>query len=375
MKPLAEEMRPTRLEDWIGHQEVLKPGSPLYEAISQDRLFSFILYAPPGSGKTSLCRLIKNYTKSHCVSLSAVTAGVKDLKAVITEAKAWKDRAQRETLLFIDEIHRFNKSQQDALLGAVEAGEITLIGATTENPSYELNAALISRLRVFRLEKLRDEDIRCILDRAVEHIGKDIPEEVLQLISVKSFGDARIALNILEQVSDQPSVSRVEYLFRSATLKHDKAGEAHYQIISALIKSMRAGEEEAALYYFARLWEAGEDIKFIARRLVIFASEDVGNADLRALAVANAVRQAVEFVGRPECYYNLAQAVIFLSRAPKSREVGDKFSKALDQVRRFGDAKVPDFLVNANTRLDRELGKGRKPQPGESFLPLEFKDS
>lgn len=350
----------------------MSPGSPLYEAIRNDALFSFVLYAPPGSGKTSLGRLIKNYTKAKCVSLSAVTAGVKDVKAVIEEAKAWWGRAERKTILFLDEIHRFNKSQQDALLGAVEAGDIILVGATTENPSYELNSALISRLRVFRLERLRDEDIQRILKRALRQIEKDVSDDVLKSIAERSSGDARIALNVLEQVLPQPTLENVDYLFRSASLKHDKSGETHYQVVSAFIKSMRAGQEAAALYYLARLWEAGEDVKFIARRLVIFASEDVGNADLRALAVANAVRQAVEFVGRPECYYNLAQAVIYLCSAPKSREAGDKFSKAMDLVRRYGDAEVPKFLTNANTRLDRELGKGGKRQEGESYLPRDL---
>lgn len=372
MTPLAEQLRPKSLEEWVGHDDVLSAGTPLYEAIKNDRLFSFILYAPPGTGKTSLCRLVKNYTQSRCISLSAVTAGVKDVKAAIAEAKAWRERQDRGTILFLDEIHRFNKAQQDALLGAVEAGDIILIGATTENPSYELNSALISRLRIFRLEKLREENLSEILDRACKRLDKTLPTEVLRLIAQKSLGDARIALNVLEQVVDEPTLDKVNYLFRSATLKHDKAGEEHYQVVSAFIKSMRAGEEEAALYYLARLWEAGEDVKFIARRLVIFASEDVGNADLRALAVANAVRQAVEFVGRPECYYNLAQAVICLSRAKKSREAGEKFQKALAQVRKHGNAPVPKFLTNANTKLDRELGKGRARRGGESLFPKEI---
>lgn len=377
MIPLAERMRPKALEDWVGHRDVLSPGKALYDAIKNDRLFSFILYAPPGSGKTSLCQIIKSQTKSRFVSLSATNAGVKDLKAVIEEAQVWRDRQKRETVLFVDEIHRFNKGQQDALLPAVERGDLVLIGATTENPSFEVNSALLSRLRVFRLEALTKEDQLLILSRAAETLkaeGASVEEDALVLISNLAQGDARAALNALEWALPEVTSEKIEELFKKRAIFHDRTGDLHHQVVSAFIKSMRAGEAEAALYYMARMWEAGEDPLYIVRRMVIFASEDIGNADLRALALANAVRHAVEFVGRPECYYALAQGVIYLSKAAKSREVGEKFQKALSDVQRTGAVKVPEFITNAPTRLDRELGRGRSRRDQESFLPLEVEE-
>lgn len=374
MKPLSEEMRPQSLDDFVGQEHVLSEGKPLYEAIKEDRLFSFVLYAPPGCGKTSLCSLIRKTTKNRFKSISAVTSGVKDLKAIIEEARMWQARENIDLVLFIDEIHRFNKGQQDALLGAVEKGEIILIGATTENPSFELNSALLSRLRVFRMESLQKEDLLKILKRAEESLkdrdGISIEKDALERISELSQGDARTALNALEQALPEVSLKKINALFAKKALYHDKSGDMHYQVVSAFIKSMRSSQPEAALYYMARMWEAGEDPLFIARRMVIFASEDIGNADLRAIALANAVRHAVEFIGRPECYYALSQGVIYLSRATKSREVGNLFDNALSKVSREGSLPPPKFLVNAVTKLDRELGRGQKRKEGESFLPL-----
>lgn len=375
MIPLAERLRPKSLEDWVGHEEVLSPGKPLFEAIQKDELFSFILYAPPGTGKTSLCQLIKKYSKNRFVSMSAVTSGVKDLKAVIDEAKAWKDRQNKDSIVFIDEIHRFSKSQQDALLGAVESGTILLIGATTENPSYELNAALISRMKVFHLSPLREVDLEKILGRAIELLAVQIPSDLLERIAKTAQGDARAALGTLELLAKDPTEKRLSEILGAKSLYYDKYGDQHYQVISAFIKSMRAGQMEAALYYLARMWEGGEDPLFIARRMVIFASEDVGNADIRALALANAVKNAVEFVGRPEAYYALSQGVIFLSRAQKSREAGDLFSKAVSKVQRTGPKPVPAFLINPVTSLDRELGRGEARSDGESYLPEGVEDS
>lgn len=378
MTPLAEQLRPKNLEEWVGHSDIMSPGKPLFEAIRNDRLFSFILYAPPGSGKTSLCHLIKNHSKSRFISLSAVTSGVKDLKAAIEGAVMWKQSQSQDTILFIDEIHRFSKSQQDVLLGAMERGEIILIGATTENPSFELNAALLSRSRVFRMEALTEENLLKIIERAVEAVSKRtgvaVEEGVVPLIVKLAQGDARVALNTLELALPDVSLSKIREVFKTKILSHDKAGDFHYQVVSAFIKSMRAGQTEAALYYMARMWAAGEDPLFIARRMVIFASEDVGNVDLKAIALANAVRHAVEFVGRPECYYALAQGVIYLSRAPKSREVGDMFSKALSRVEKSGALPVPDFLMNAVTSLNRDLGRGRERLPDESYLPSDLLD-
>jgi putative ATPase len=375
--PLAERMRPKTLEDWIGHEAVLAPGKALYEAIRNDKLFSFILYAPAGTGKTSLAQLIKSYSKARFVQLSAVTAGVKDLKAVIDEARMWKSRQSRETVVFVDEIHRFNKSQQDVLLPAVESGDIILIGATTENPSFEINSALLSRVRVFRLEALSEESILKILKHAkiaLESEGEGIEEDALLAIASLSQGDARVALNALEWCLPDATVSKVKELFAKKVLFHDKTGDQHYQVVSAFIKSMRASQPEAALYYMARMWSAGEDPLFIARRMVIFASEDIGNADLRAIALANAVRHAVEFIGRPECYYALAQGVIYLSKASKSREVGEAFQKAMELVDRGGAAAVPGFLTNAPGRLDKDFGRGRAREENESYLPKELSD-
>ncbi len=370
MIPLSEQMRPKTLDDWVGHENILSPGRPLYEAIQKDLLFSFILYAPPGTGKTSLCQLIKNYSKSRFISLSAVSAGIKDVKAAIEEARLWKQRQDRETILFIDEIHRFNKGQQDALLPAVEDGTITLIGATTENPSYELNSALLSRVRVFRFESLTEDDLLKILEKANSRFESPVKADLLQMIADKALGDARVALSALELVVRDPTVKQVEEVFQSKRISYDKSGDQHYQVISAFIKSMRAGQTDAAMYYLARMWHGGEDPLFIARRMVIFASEDVGNADLRAIALANAVRHAVEFVGRPECYYALSQGVLYLSRAAKSREAGDFFQKALATVQRTGAKPVPDFLINPVTALDRQLGRGRARKADESYLPF-----
>ena len=375
MIPLSEKLRPKNLEEFVGQTRILSPGKPLYEAIKNDRLFSFVLYAPPGCGKTSLCRLIKQTTKNRFRALSAVSSGVKDVKAAIEEARAWKQREDVDMVVFIDEIHRFNKGQQDALLGAVEAGEIILVGATTENPSYELNSALLSRVRVFRMEALNAQDIKTLLLRARDHLqteNGEISDDAIDKLIDFSQGDARIALNAVEQALPNVTAEKVSQLFERKLLQHDKSGEMHYHVVSAFIKSMRSGQTEAALYYMARMWEAGEDPLFIARRMVIFASEDVGNHDLRAIALSNAVRHAVEFIGRPECYYALAQGVIYLSRAQKSREVGNLFDKAMRQVKEGGSLNVPDFLVNAPTKLDRELGRGRKQNKGESFLPKEL---
>lgn len=376
--PLAERMRPKNLSDWIGHEDLLSPDSPLGRAFQNDDFFSFILYSPPGTGKTTLSRLIKASTKKNrVIFLNAVSSGVKDVKDVIEGAGLWQRSQNQGTILVIDEIHRFNKSQQDVLLAAVERGDITLIGATTENPSYELNAALLSRLKVFRLEPLSSENILKILRRALEVLKPEwgeklkIEEEALLLIANSVTGDARTALNVLEWSLPNVSTAQVKKSLERKPLQHDKTGDLHYQIVSAFIKSMRASQADAALYYMARLWEAGEDPTYIARRMLIFASEDIGNADIRALAVANAVRQACEFVGRPECYYALAQGVIFLSKAPKSRETGDLFQKALEKVHKLGHVSPPNFLINANTRLDKELGRGRQQEENESFFPAE----
>ena len=372
--PLAERLRPESLEDLIGQEEILSPGKPLYEAIVNDHLFSFILYAPPGVGKSSICFLIKNYTKARFKAVSAIQVGVKEVRAIIDEARAWKERQEKQTVLFLDEIHRFTKSQQDSLLGAVERGDIILIGATTENPSFEVNAALLSRLQVFRMEALNDAAILKILEKAKdlsEDRLQDCEDEALQILAKESSGDARKALRLFEAALPALTKERISELLQTQTFLYDKSGDQHYEVISAFIKSMRASQTMAALYYFVRMWEAGEDPLFIARRMVIFASEDIGNADLRALALANAVRQSVEFIGRPECYYALTQGILYLAEAKKSRHVGEAFWKASDLVKKTKNAPVPKFLTNAASKLDKSFGKGRGRQEGESYLPPE----
>jgi len=376
MIPLAERLRPQNLDDWLASGELNSSLQGLLAAIKKDSLFSFILYAPPGTGKTSLALLIKKHSKARFFQINAVSSGVKDLREIFEQARAWKQRANQESLLFVDEIHRFSKSQQDALLSAVEKGDVTLVGATTENPSFELNAALLSRVKVIYWDRLTAGALQAILQRGLELLQRESPsielkmdKEFLSLLAHSTDGDARQALQTLERL--YPTLTRVRLAeeLKKSFLKHDKDAELHHQIVSAFIKSMRANETEAALYYLARLWEAGEDPLYIVRRMLIFASEDIGNADLRALAAMNAIRSSVEFVGRPECYYALAQGTILLSEAKKSREAGDRFQKALEKVRRGGSIRPPAFLTNAITSFDRESGKGRPREPGEPYLP------
>jgi len=376
MIPLAERLRPQSLEDWFGTEALGANGDLLFEAIRKDNLFSFILFAPPGTGKTSLALLIKKHTSARFFQINAVSSGVKDLRDIFEEAKAWKTRANQNSVLFVDEIHRFSKSQQDALLAAVEKGEVTLIGATTENPSFELNSALLSRVRVFLWEGLKPEALEKILQKGLAFLISEYPdlkikedEGFLSALAKESDGDARQALGALERLFPTLSLTALSHYFSKSFLKHDKGGDIHYQIVSAFIKSMRAGQTDAALYYMARLWDAGEDPLFIVRRMLIFASEDVGNADLKALAAMNAIRASVEFVGRPESYYALSQGVILLSEAKKSREAGDRFQIALAKAQKAGSLKPPAFLVNAVTSFDKSVGKGRPRNTGESYLP------
>lgn len=382
MIPLPERLRPQQLSEWLGQEHLQGASGDLLRAIENDQVFSCILYAPPGSGKTSLAQLIKKTTKCRFFQINAVSSGVKELRDIFEEAKAWKLRNNQSSILFVDEIHRFSKSQQDALLAAVEKGEVILIGATTENPSYEVNSALLSRVKVIHWPALKQSDLLQLLNRGLdllkhEQAGVDhiLEKGFLEGLSQQSHGDARQALLALERLYPQLTLTRLAEYFSKSFLKHDKDAEMHHQIVSAFIKSMRAGQTDAALYYLARLWEAGEDPLYIVRRMMIFASEDVGNADLRALAAVNAIRSVVEFVGRPECFYALSQGVILLSECKKSREAGERFQKALSRVKKGGSISPPGFLLNAVTRLDKDLGKGRSPQPGESYLPMGLEDT
>jgi putative ATPase len=374
--PLAERMRPTSLEEFIGQSHLLGEGKLLRRAIESDRLTSLILWGPPGTGKTSLAQIIAKRTQAYFVALSAVLAGVKDIRAVIEEARRQRQRFGKRTLLFIDEIHRFNKAQQDALLPHVEHGDLIFIGATTENPSFEVIAPLLSRTRVFTLQPLTPEDVAALLLRALQDPLRGLgntpallePAARDFLVSLAN-GDARVALNILElayltteseadgrRVLDLP---RIEEAAQQRTLLYDKSGEEHYSLISALHKSLRGSDPDAALYWLGRMLEAGEDPLYIVRRLIRFASEDVGNADPQALLIAVAAMQAVHFVGMPEGNLALTQATVYLATAPKSNALYAAYTRVQEDIQRTQALPVPMHLRNAPTALMRELGYGR----------------
>lgn len=368
--PLAERLRPKSLDEVVGQKHLLGEDKLLRRLIESDQITSILFWGPPGTGKTTLAQVIAQTTRSRFVSFSAVLQGVKEVREIVAQARQEKAYHNRKTLLFIDEIHRFNKAQQDAFLPHVERGDIILIGATTENPSFEVNAALLSRSRVFVLEPLAPEDIRQLLKRALidprglRERGLSVTEEALDFLSEMADGDARIALNTLEvaALSLGKGCITKEVLAESLQKKpllYDKGGEEHYNVISAFIKSLRGSDADAALYWLARMIEAGEDPMFIARRLVIFASEDVGNADPRGLQMAIAAMQAVHFVGLPEGRINLAQAVTYLATAPKSNASYKGIDAALAEVRQSGALAVPLHVRNAPTGLMKDLGYGK----------------
>ncbi len=371
--PLAERMRPQSLDEVVGQQQLLSKGKLLRQLIESDRLTSVIFWGPPGTGKTTLGQVIANCTKSRFVFFSAVLGSIKEVREIVAEAKQQRSYHNRKTLLFVDEIHRFNKAQQDAFLPAVEKGEVTLIGATTENPSFEVNSALLSRSRVFVLEPLAPEDLKVLLQRALSAargLGKSdltVEESALDFLAEQAGGDARVALGGLEvaaAASENNSISlaSVQEALQKKALLYDKGAEEHYNVISAFIKSLRGSDPDAALYWLARMLEAGEDPLFIVRRMVIFASEDVGNADPRALQLALSVQQAVHFVGLPEARINLAQGVTYLATAPKSNASYLGIAEAQAEVRKSGALPVPKHIRNAPTGLMKQLdyGKGYK---------------
>jgi putative ATPase len=373
--PLAERMRPRRFDEFVGQEELLAPGKPLREAIERDLLQSIILWGPPGTGKTTLARIIAERTKAHFVSFSAVLAGIKEIREVMAEAERTRRATGRRTIVFIDEIHRFNKAQQDAFLPRVEAGDIVLIGATTENPSFEVNAALLSRSKVFVLRGLTTEEVAAIVERALHDAERGLggqpvamSPEAVRAIALYANGDARSALNLLElSVAAAPSAdgvrtvdqSRVEQAIQRRALLYDKSGEEHYNLISALHKSMRNSDPDAAVYWLARMVEAGEDPLYIARRLVRFASEDIGNADPQALAIAVAAKDAVHFIGMPEGNTALAQAAIYLATAPKSNAVYQAYNRAAEDAETDVAQPVPLHLRNAPTKLMKQLEYGK----------------
>ncbi|HEY3675009.1 MAG TPA: replication-associated recombination protein A [Candidatus Tumulicola sp.] len=364
-------MRPTTLDEFVGQADVLGPGRPLRRAIESDAVPSMVLWGPPGTGKTTFAEIVANLTGAYFERLSAVSAGVADLRRVVAESQV-RRRSGRRTVLFVDEIHRFNKSQQDAVLPYVEDGTVTLIGATTENPSFEVNAALLSRARVFVFSALSDADVGTIIDRALSDRERGLgarnltltPEARAALAGI-SNGDARTALNALEfaaAVAADGSALTAESIFEAVQRRarvYDKGGDSHYDTVSAFIKSIRASDPDAAVYWLARMLEGGEDPMFVARRLVILASEDVGLADSRGLQIAIAAQQATHFVGMPEGFYPLAHATLFLALSPKSNSVGRAYGAALDDVRNVRNEPVPIHLRNAPTGLMRGLGYGK----------------
>ncbi|SEA55108.1 putative ATPase [Desulfuromusa kysingii] len=371
--PLAERLRPQTLNEVVGQQHLLGEGKLLRRLIETDQLTSIIFWGPPGTGKTTLGRVIANCTRSRFVFFSAVLGSIKEVREIVAEAKQQRIYHARKTLLFVDEIHRFNKAQQDAFLPSVENGDITLIGATTENPSFEVNSALLSRSRVFTLEPLNEDDLKVIIQRAIpsqQGLNKpelQIEEAALNFLAAQSGGDARIALGALEvaaaTVQDNlVSLATAQEALQKKALLYDKSGDEHYNVISAFIKSMRGSDPDAALYWLARMLEAGEDPLFLVRRMVIFASEDIGNADPRALQMALAVQQAIHFVGLPEARINLAHGVTYLATAPKSNASYVGINEAQAEVRKSGALPVPKHIRNAPTTLMKQLdyGKGYK---------------
>lgn len=369
--PLAYRLRPKTLNEYVGQAHLLGPGKFLSEALKRKTVPSLILWGPPGVGKTSLAQVIARDIGGDLIALSAVTSGIKDIKASIDTARDRLERDGVKTLLFIDEIHRFNKTQQDALLPHVEAGTVTLIGATTENPSFEVNGALRSRARILVLEPLNADDLSRLIDRALLSDAPtcSIDDDARALLIASAEGDARRLLNTLEAVLARLDVSStaqpflidrdlVQAALESPILMHDKAGESHYNVISAFIKSMRGSDPDAAVYYLARLLEAGEAPLFVARRMVIFASEDVGNADPQAIQVAVAAMQAFDFVGMPEGWIPLAHAATYLANAPKSNAAYLSYKRAKADVEAHGSLPVPLHLRNAPTTFMRELGYG-----------------
>ena len=374
--PLADRMRPRTLDEFAGQTHIIGPGSLLRRAIEADDLRSVVLWGPPGSGKTTLATIIARRTKAVFVSFSAVLSGVREIREVMKDAETHRRRTGRRTILFVDEIHRFNKAQQDAFLPFIEKGDIVLIGATTENPSFEINAALLSRSKVYVLQMLSAGDIGTILERALSDAerglgGRDIvvDEGCLELIAARAQGDARFALNALEAAAAARHITLaiVQDALQRTALYHDKAGEEHFNLISALHKSMRASEPDAALYWLARLIEGGEDPLYVARRIVRFASEDIGNADPRALSVALAARDAFHFLGLPEGALALAQAVLYMAGAPKSDTAYRAWGEVVSDIRAGRVEPVPMNLRNAPTGLMKDLGYGRGYQHAHDF--------
>jgi putative ATPase len=397
--PLAHRLRPETLDDFLGHEELLGPGKPLRQAIESGSVGSLVLYGPPGCGKTTLARLLARHTDKAFVTFSAVTEGVPRVREIIREAEERRRVEERGTILFCDEIHRFNRAQQDAFLPSVEAGVVTLVGATTENPSFELNSALLSRVRVFVLKPLAPAAVHAIVTRALRELGAEsgaVPQltpEALDMLARHADGDARRALNATEAVlahhagaagrGSPLSAAEVAATLERRIAQYDKSGEQHYNLISALHKSVRGSDADAALYWFARMVEGGEDLLYVARRVVRMAIEDIGLADPRALSVALAAKDTYDFLGSPEGDLAIAEAIVYLATAPKSNRIYAAFAQALEAAREHPAEPVPLHIRNAPTRLMKEWGYGTGYRydhdegghaAGQQYLPDALRD-